>query len=89
MDQAENPPQAPRSAPSAPPPAAHPASAIPLRTPSSASTEDTDTLLSNYAAAERHNPESTKRGCLLAFGLTLGLVIITVTTVYFLFYAHR
>lgn len=50
---------------------------------------DADELLSNYAASERHNPESTKRGCLLAFGITLGLVILTVTTVYFLFYANR
>jgi len=51
--------------------------------------EDTDALLNTYAADERHNPESTKRGCLLIFAATLGLLIAGVTTVYFLFYFRR
>ena len=51
--------------------------------------EDADALLNTYSADERHNPESTKRGCLLALAITLGLVIVGVTTVYFLVYSDR
>jgi hypothetical protein len=46
-------------------------------------------LLQDYVAAERHDPASTKRGCLLAFAAGLGLLFASVITVYFLFYTHR
>ncbi len=46
-------------------------------------------LFKDYAAAERHDPTSTKRGCLLAFAAGQGLLIAAVGTVYFFFYARR
>ena len=54
-----------------------------------ATATDEIALFKDYAAAERHDPASTKRGCLLAFAAGLGLLIATVGTVYFLFYAGR
>jgi len=63
--------------------------AIPLSQATALPSEDVEALLNTYAADERHNPESTKRGCLLAFAITLGLLIIGVTAAYFLFYARR
>ncbi len=51
--------------------------------------EDTDALLTTYAADERHNPESTKRGCLLTFAIALGLLLAGVAATYFFFYSKR
>ena len=56
---------------------------------SSAATVDADALLKNYAKEERHDPKAIKKGCLLAFGLSLGLLVIAVATIYFLVYANR
>jgi len=50
---------------------------------------DADALLTDYAESERHDPQATKRGCLIAFGTVLGLMAAGVATAYFLFYAHR
>ena len=56
---------------------------------SSAATADADALLKSYAKEERHDPKAIKKGCLLAFGLSLGLLVIAVATIYFLVYANR
>jgi len=52
-------------------------------------TADADTLLNNYAGTERHDPKALKQGCLLAFAIVMGLIMVIVTAVYFVFYAHR
>ncbi len=81
---AENPPQTAGQA--APVPVAP---VVPQPHAAALLTEDPDALLKSYADGERHNPESTKRGCLLIFAVTIGLLIIGVVTAYFLFYARR
>ena len=52
-------------------------------------TVDADALLNDYAAEERHDPNATKRGCLLVFALVLGMLVCGVAAAYFVFYAHR
>ena len=54
-----------------------------------ASPADADALLSNYAAAERHDPNALRRGCFVVFGIALGILVLGVVAVYFLRYAGR
>ena len=50
---------------------------------------DADTLLSNYAASERHDPTALRRGCFLAFAIAIAALVLGVLAVYFLHYANR
>jgi len=48
---------------------------------------DADTLVEKYAAGERQNPSDIRRGCLIVFGCSLGLLITGVAALWMLFYS--